>query len=373
MLLVGNGSYAGFVIDKPLSVFAMPSASVIVHGTLSVVGIDLGERVIVSGIDVEIATSFNPKRALYLYTNRGYVYFQDCEFKAAQESVLTLNCYYYSGEDGARIHDSDQVAFSNCSLFGGAGLYTDECCGWGLGQGGHGIYSVNSTITLNKCLVRGGQEDNDQQDWRYGIYLRGSTAYASGSDIASEPGYPHSGIFVESPSGFDYRDCLFSGPAGVSGAGTINQLSGAARSALTDTVASWASPGDLVFAGSTGDGLWALTSLAPKFRWLLPIGVQLLDVAFPLPTQSGVLPASGNLMVPLDFSAIAAPLSPAPVAIQGLAVGQGSRWLSGVRHLLPLDPVTGPDCNNNGINDYLEIIAGTRADIDENLVPDECP
>ena len=38
-----------------------------------------------------------------------------------------------------------------------------------------------------------------------------------------------------------------------------------------------------------------------------------------------------------------------------------------------LDRASGPDCNANGVNDYLDVLEGLAADANHNLIPDGCP
>ena len=41
--------------------------------------------------------------------------------------------------------------------------------------------------------------------------------------------------------------------------------------------------------------------------------------------------------------------------------------------LLLLDRDSGPDCNGNGVTDFLDVIEGVSADANHNLIPDTCP
>jgi len=41
--------------------------------------------------------------------------------------------------------------------------------------------------------------------------------------------------------------------------------------------------------------------------------------------------------------------------------------------LLLLDRDSGPDCNGNGVSDFLDVIEGVSADANHNLIPDSCP
>lgn len=79
----------------------------------------------------------------------------------------------------------------------------------------------------------------------------------------------------------------------------------------------------------------------------------------------------GTLTLPVGPTATGA--AHRQIVFQGLvSAAAGHRFLSSARHVLALSPTVGPDRNANGTSDYLDVISGTSADTDHNLVPDEC-
>jgi len=97
---------------------------------------------------------------------------------------------------------------------------------------------------------------------------------------------------------------------------------------------------------------------------------------YPLPPTQGPLAIAGaNGSAGLQLPPLQLALGEAcGVAIlQTLAdSGRGPRVLSAARHVLLLNPRVGPDCDGNGLSDYLEIVLGLAADLDHDLVPDVC-
>ena len=86
------------------------------------------------------------------------------------------------------------------------------------------------------------------------------------------------------------------------------------------------------------------------------------------------MPSSNRLVTQLDFTSLSPTPITAAVAVQGFAfAASGRRRLANVRHQLAIDPTSGPDCNGNGINDYVDLLAGFSSDADGDLIPDECP
>ena len=159
----------------------------------------------------------------------------------------------------------------------------------------------------------------------------------------------------------------------MSGPGINHAIPGMARSLDCGALMDWSAPSDGTFLGQAGEVVYFLSSLNPKYRWLIPLGVQQLTVTLPLAPPAGVVTGAGSLVRPFDFSGMPLSSAPGPVAVQGFSLSSdGKRHLSGVRHILALDSASAPDCNQNGINDYLDILNGTSSDDDDNLLPDEC-
>jgi len=400
-ILVAEGTYQPFRIDgKSLSVFAMPSAIVNVDQgaawfAVEVNGLGPEQRVVLSGLRVSNAHGWGaPYRTLSLSQNAGYVYAQDCEFEFPGGNIFDPGCWEFDGAFGALITDSDRVAFSDCFFHGGGGSYSDQWCsenyGTDSGEGGPGLLCVRSRVALQRCSVfggEGGEGDTGLRPGGYGLDLQDSEVFCLDTQVSGGPmgapgwggGIPGSAAaFLDGTSVLHYIESAFLGGLGVpmgpdfGGPGLVHSIPGVARGLEAGVVSSWTNPGNATFHGVQGDRLWMLTSLDPKYRVLVPIGILHLTLSFPLSPPVGFVPASGSLSVPLNFGSLTSSSAPGPVAIQGFAVGGSNRKLSGARHMLAFDPTSGPDCNGNGVNDYLDIVSGTSPDANHNLIPDEC-
>jgi hypothetical protein len=372
VLLVAEGDYGSVIIHREISIFAMPGADVEINGALLVSHVPNGERAVISGIDVNM---FNLSQGppLLLQDNHGTVLFQDCEFRA-DHGYFQLDCNSIdNGDAGAVVIDSDRVSFASCLFVGGEGDRSDDLCSNDYGDGGMGVYCVNSAVAFYDCTLYGGQAGDGNPFVNWALDLFGSTVYAAGTGFGWPSALAGPGVRANGTSSLFHRDCDFATSPPFGGTGANNALPGLARELTTPTLTSWANPGASDYVGVAADKLWVLASLSSEFRWLLPAGIQQVSVTLPLPALSGVVPGSGLLSPAIDLSYLTQPSVPAPVILQAFALGGGSRWLSGVRSSLPLDPGSGPDCNNNGINDYLDIAAGTSTDANLDLAPDECP
>ena len=63
----------------------------------------------------------------------------------------------------------------------------------------------------------------------------------------------------------------------------------------------------------------------------------------------------------------------APTSLQkGIRFDQVSFAYPGTARVV-LDRESGPDCNGNGVQDYIDVIEGLAPDLNHNLIPDTCP
>jgi hypothetical protein len=68
-----------------------------------------------------------------------------------------------------------------------------------------------------------------------------------------------------------------------------------------------------------------------------------------------------------------APISGSPrlMVLQGWCIDTSNQaWLTGSVQVTLFDESSGPDCNANGINDYIDVIVG--GDVNQNSIPDNC-
>ena len=79
----------------------------------------------------------------------------------------------------------------------------------------------------------------------------------------------------------------------------------------------------------------------------------------------------GAFMLPVGVTSPG--LSHRRMVVQGLVgASWGHRLLSEARHVLALSPVDGPDCDGNGVSDYVDVLLDGAPDTNGNLVPDSC-
>jgi hypothetical protein len=51
----------------------------------------------------------------------------------------------------------------------------------------------------------------------------------------------------------------------------------------------------------------------------------------------------------------------------------GSVYLGSGAATLVIDHTAGPDCDGDGVNDFVEVIDDPSTDVNHNLIPDTCP
>lgn len=400
-LLVGEGQYSGFEIQgKSLSIIATDGGAWIngVSGGSSVVVSNLGanQRVVLSGISFVTPPQAQFTVRLSLNDNQGFVYVQDSNFLMSEDDWMDFNCWEQPGISGATVVNCANVTFSNCGFRGGGGNFGDSYCDEKIGMesapGGAGLSCVDSRVTLAQCTLLGGEGGGPSPTGTAaggpGLELVNSSVYLLGSSSrggitgangppSPVPGGP--GVVADASSVLHHKDSFLEGGLGgppgpaITGLGVENPIPGLAPELQIDPLMGWSAPSDATILGEVGDRVFLLSSFDPKNRWLLPLGVQHLTVSLPLPPMVGVVGGSGSLVAPPNFSHLSVSLAPGPVAVQAFSLAaDGKRHLSGVRHVLAFDEVSLPDCNGNGVNDYVDILTGASADADQNLIPDEC-
>jgi hypothetical protein len=63
---------------------------------------------------------------------------------------------------------------------------------------------------------------------------------------------------------------------------------------------------------------------------------------------------------------------PRVMVLQGWCYDAANKaYLTGSVQVELFDAASGPDCNANGLNDYLDVLYG--GDINQNTIPDGCP
>ena len=135
-LLVAGGSYASFVLDKPLHIlpvagqgFSVPSVSVSNVPFFSLVG---------AGI----------KNSLTVTDVRGRGLIDRCSVSHVE---ITVDYFYHVGE--TQVTNCDELLIQRSNFRG-----TDACYTYGSSEASHAMDIWGSTVVLSNCTLRGGDE-----------------------------------------------------------------------------------------------------------------------------------------------------------------------------------------------------------------------
>lgn len=389
VVLVGAGVYSGFTIPyKALIVAAAPNGGAIVHGSVQIQGLLAGREVALIGLEV---SGSNDLPALWVSNCAGHVLLQDCSFTGGGGP--------YSGVD---VTMSNSVALVRCTATGSLG-YSD----FGDFYGGDGVRCSNSSLAVYDCSLVGGDAqqvcDYPPGDGGWGYRGEpGSLLVASGSSArggkggndcfcGKPPGKGGAGFAVGSGSALNLLDITAtSGPPGISPCGinagsypeiynqggTVTMYPGPARKlSPTQAVASDNSIWSLSISGSNGDRIYLPGSRTLGFSWVPSTGgVWLIGVPTG-PTQLlGLVPSTGVLAAQKAVPDVPLPLTHRAVFSQVVAADSANeRFLGAPAARIVLNRESGPDCNGNGVQDYVEILEGLVPDVNHNLIPDTCP
>ncbi len=404
-ILVAQGSYEGFTIDnKALSIVAVPIYSVNIHGTVRILNLTAERSVLLSNLKVTgLSHPGVSDPALIVQSSLGHVRVQGCKLVGAAGWYTHVNGPFVVGGTGSSLKASSRVAFTHCTISGGAGSGDINCdSGCTGGAGGTGVLMDTSTAAFYECSIRGGAggDGNWGGDGRDGCRLQGSWMFAAGSDfLGGEGGDGHclvsigtagdggAGLFLEANARAEWFDDSYLGGAGgigwfcgtqgqfgpaKDGPGTLTRHPGTLRDLEAYALAFDNSTLAVIVHGTPGDQVWMQAGIAPAFQYQpsLP-GVHLLQSGHVIhPAQ--VIPSSGSLWVELHVPDLTA----GPERILYVqCVGRdvlGFPWLSSPLHVLALDREAPPDCNGNAQSDLADVLLAFSGDCGPNLVPDEC-
>ncbi|MCE9595673.1 MAG: hypothetical protein K8S98_15905 [Planctomycetes bacterium] len=406
VILIGPGAYPGFSVgNKTLVVAAATLNSVTIDGVVSVTGLASSKRVVLSGLTLAATAASMP--ALDVQSCAGFVRVQACNLRGSDGAFGFCGMPPTAGLAAARVQASPRVAFSACTLTGGTGGdfdSTDDCHCHPPGAGGSGLEAIGANLALYDCTLeggRGGGSECQPANGGSGGTIDQSTVFASNCSIFGGVGGAQ---FFQPPigSGGAGGDALFQfnanftyigstvtggsggfggtqGPSGGTFTGaafTVTPYPGPARTtAAGPLVGSDASTWSVTFAGAASDSVYALGSLSPAHLFSPPFHGTWLTL------RSALLP-----IVPLGHANAAGVLG-ATVATGDLAAGSGSQtvfgqtavranglvYLGSPTIFVLLDRASGPDCNGNGVQDIVDVIEGTAADANHDLIPDSCP
>ena len=400
-LLVGSGEYGPFAIDgKSVSIVAMPGAIVEVLGTIEVRNLPATGRVLISGLastgDVKWPTS---KVGLRVAANDGHVRLQSCIFRGGEG--FEDNDDSGSGGHGARVANSPQVVFTDCQLLGGGGY--GQGSNWvnsPAGDGGDGL-SCGAKVALYGCLAVGGK-GGDTGSWGgdggSGSSLAAGILFASGCTFqGGDGGFADDFILAlggdgghglavlggtarlldnQYGGGSGGQSLIVPGVPGVglfNGGGAIDSYPGTARELTAGGLHVEQTSAMIVVRGVPGDWVYLAWSPHPDFAFSPKLlGTRL--VPFPFLTRTtaqGVIDASGTLLLQVPLPRVSEP--DICMYLQGLIVDSGGQHVLGSPlHMVLLDREALPDCNGNGVSDFVDVLVGTSSDCDSNIQPDEC-
>jgi hypothetical protein len=407
VLLVGEGYYPGFQVNgKSLAILAVPGADVTVGNWLSVSAIQAGQAVVLGGLHVTAQPTSN---ALTVSNSSGLVRFQDCQFRAFDWGFDFCPASAFPGAAGAIVTNCDRVLFSACTFQGGKAEDLDDdiaACTQPGPPGGAGLVATGSagqSVVLYDCSLLGGAGGGVKAlpgEGGPGASLSTVQVLASGTTFTGGPGGDN---YLDIPGECDADGgpgcvlngaslneigCTFQGgfggfglgctwgnAPGVAGGSANSMIGPARRATILATVQSDASSWSVDYHGAAGDRPLLFTASSPQVSislafhgaWALRrntlLSTKNLGLVHPDGTIAGTAPASdlpaGSLYQ----------LRAAQIAVRAT----NGVYLGSPKDLLLLDRDSGPDCNGNGVSDFLDVIEGTSADANHNLIPDSCP
>jgi len=407
VILVGGGSYFGAVVidDKSLWIVAPPVGEVAVTGLIAVRNLSAGKAVFVSGI----GTTSN--LGLDLQNNAGPVWLQFCTFRASQGGPATACNGSNEVFPVARITNSSEVALFGCSITGGEGGSAIAVLPPAIGgDGGTALSIVSSNVALHDTVLLGGKAGETEgcssgPTAGDGCTVTGTgTAYLAGCTIRGGDGFDGLGTstcggpggrglvigagtpvhlatntLLPSEGGHGFHPGMCNGPGGQGLVDNGAQLSihafqrplffGSTVHAgpLAYTVEVHGDPGDATSVVRASRPRWSFVPAADSVR-LLP---EIVPHAYPPAT----IPPSGELLLDVGFAALPAGVGWRTAYAQGVVrdpIGGGWHFGNGLG-VLELAPGSGPDCDGNGVNDFVDVVFDPLADTNHNLVPDACP
>jgi nitrous oxidase accessory protein NosD len=150
VLLVGEGTYAGFTIDdKDLFIAAKPSASVKVDGTVVVRNLS-SRNVVLCGLVLRGPALSPLGPALVLQNDAGHVRLQGCTIQPVADS----------SQDAIVATGADKVVFASCTIAGADGR---DSYGYAGERGGVGLRADSSQVLLYDTQIFGGNVDSGRR------------------------------------------------------------------------------------------------------------------------------------------------------------------------------------------------------------------
>ncbi|HTF90181.1 MAG TPA: right-handed parallel beta-helix repeat-containing protein [Planctomycetota bacterium] len=387
VLLIGAGTYTAFTIDgKDLFLTTTPGAAVQIQGSILIQNL-VGKNVVLTGLSVTTTGG----TALRIANSSGNVRAQNCSFKGAPSIA------------GVSIVASDKVVFASCTLQGGAGEFTVDQNAL---PGGAGVSVQASSLAVYDCQVVGGEggwgDGGNGGDGGDGFTGGPFVLFASGStfqggrggdsndywNTGTVPGNGGPGLRAPLGTQVDLLGNTFVGGApghefhfgGIALPGAPSIIQGishfypaTARTFTASAAASDQTNLSITVRGMPGDRVYVIASQVLTFIPYPGLLGVMLAPAFVRPQVLGVIPPSGNLVVQLPLADVPLPQAVARYSFQGLIVDSaGVALLGSPLQLALFNRASLPDCNGNGVQDFLDLIEGTAGDCNNNLQIDTC-
>lgn len=381
VILVKSGSYAGFMIDnKGVAVVADAGAGVNVLGSIQIGALAAGKVVVLDRLNVMTPYPLAEVmgHGLRALNCAGRIRVQGCTITGSNGNPNGLgpSCNaqgFTHGFDGARVDHCSDVAFSLCILKGGAAsdlFEFPDCDGTPLqgDPGGAGMRAVSSIVSLydSQCFGgTGGEAWYFGGDGGAGVHLETASLVTSNTQCHGgngedawdfignpDPGAGASGLFLGTGSVARALDCTFASGTGgqglfepgfvplpVTGPGTFLGLPGDSKGFGMPKVLRELQNSFMTLAGNPGDTAFLLVSagtgntFAPAFKGILHLsGAGLLG-----PYLVGVIPAGGQLQVPVAAPPLPAGLLELEIYLQGILADGTGGTLTAYSHLTLLD------------------------------------
>lgn len=147
VVLVRPGQYSGFVVSAKALTIVGRDASV--QGSVVVSGLQASQTVVLSGMDITAAASHD---ALTVTASQGPVHLQDLQLLGGASGYDAYYDQYYDPGVGAAITGCERIVFTGCTIEGGKD-WGDHYGGF---EGGAGLASSGSKLSLYRCALKGG-------------------------------------------------------------------------------------------------------------------------------------------------------------------------------------------------------------------------
>jgi hypothetical protein len=403
IVLVASGSYAGFTIDgKGVWVVALPSASVTVYGQVQVLNIAATESVVLSGLG-------STGSRFLLRNSAGDIRLQSCEFVSIDGApIVDFPCYQTPPTElpASTIDACERVSLYQCDLRGANG----DSCGMSVCRGGEGQTALavqQSDVALYECSLvggKGGTTINCAHVARGGdacrvvgrVFASGCTfqggAGGDGGNPATSAGPGANGIVVAPASTVRLVECelmggagglnicfggvLCPGPPGYPFDGIATTLQYARTVCSRSSFFSSGTAFDVHAVGAPGASVWLSVAPLPAHHYSDPAkSVRLLPTPLFVGVPPWILPPQGTAQFALGLN-----YPTTGIAVQRLHAQcyflntHDATWHFGnPLELVCIDASAAPDCNANGVCDYVDLLVDPGLDSNSNLVPDTCP